>query len=343
MELDTKQKKSPTVPTPLTFEARVSIVIPMRNEADNIGRCVESLMQQNYPSHLLEILVVDGMSTDGSQQIVHRLEEKYPQVRLLNNPHLLVQNGLNIGARNATGDVVIILGAHTKVEDDFIQLNISYLRDKGVMCVGGTQINVGDTFLQQTIGYAMSSPFGIATAPYRFMKKEQYVDTVVYAAYRRQLFDQVGYFETDLFISEDAEFNWRIRKAGHKILFTPRIFTYYYPRKRLDTLFKQFFKYGRARVAVVKKHYDALKALHLVPSCFVMSLVLLIVFSLWYPEARWILGGLGIAYFLGSYIAAIPVGLLHGWKHAVVLPLPFIAMHIGFGLGFMVGAVKTYK
>jgi len=94
--LDTKEEKLGKKFQPLQQNPRVSIVIPMRNEADSIERCVESLMQQNYPNNLIEILVVDGMSTDGSQQIVHRLKEKYPQVRLLENPHKLVQHGLNI-------------------------------------------------------------------------------------------------------------------------------------------------------------------------------------------------------------------------------------------------------
>jgi len=239
--------------------------------------------------------------------------------------------------------VVIILGAHTKVNEDFIQLNIKYLHERHVMCVGGTQVNVGDTFMQQTIGYAMSSPFGIATAPYRFMKQEQYVDTVVYAAYRRELFDKVGYFETDMFISEDAEFNWRIRKAGYKILFTPNIVSYYYPRKTLGLLFKQFFKYGRARVSVVKKHFDALKILHLVPSGFVLSLIIFVTLSLWFLWARIMLAGMVGIYLIGSYISAIPVGRVHGWKHAIALPLPYIAMHVGFGLGFIIGAIKTYE
>ena len=136
------------------------------------------------------------------------------------------------------------------------------MQSMNVCCVGGTQINTGDTFLQRAIGYAMGSRYGIPSAPYRFNKKPRFVDTVVYAAYAKELFDQIGYFDEELHISEDAEFNWRIRQTGHKIWYTPEIVSYYYPRKDLRLLAKQFFNYGILRVNVIKKHGDAVKLLH---------------------------------------------------------------------------------
>jgi GT2 family glycosyltransferase len=253
----------------------VTIVIPMLNEVTAIERCIRSLLDQDYPADLIEINVVDGMSKDGSRKVIEGLNREIPRIKLLDNPERRTPKALNIGIRNASGSVIIILGAHTRIDKRFVSLNIKYQHEKNVSCVGGTQINVGDTFLQQTIGVAMGSVFGMPSAPYRFRKQACYVDTVVYASYRRHLFEEVGFFDEELHIAEDAEFNWRIRQMGHKIFYSPDIVSYYYPRETLDALAKQFFNYGILRVNVIKKHFDAFKWIHIVPPAFVFLFIAL--------------------------------------------------------------------
>jgi len=212
-------RSRPTSELPL-----VSVVIPMLNEAANIRRCVESILAQTYPEERLEVIVVDGISEDGSRDILQQLSEKYDNVSFYDNPLRSTPRALNIGIQHAKGDVIIILGAHTKINPDFIELNIHYMLSRGEVCTGGTQINKGDTYLQQAIGIGMASKFGIPTAPYRYETRERYVDTVVYAAYKREILEEVGLFDEDVHISEDAELNWRIRQAGHKIFFSPKSF-----------------------------------------------------------------------------------------------------------------------
>ncbi len=242
-------EKNPSLSTDCPL---VSVVIPMYNEVDNIIQCLDSINSQDYAIEKIEICVVDGESTDGSGELVLEYAKTHANVKLLSNPDRFTPKSLNIGIKAAEGEVVIILGAHTKVRKDFVSKNIEKMRDKSVLCVGGTQINKGDSYIQQAIGNAMGSPFGIMSAPYRFKKTSGYVDTVVYAAYHRSLFDKVGYFDEKKPISEDAEFNWRIRKAGYKIYFSPDIISYYFPRKNLKRLLNQFFRYGIFRVNVVK-------------------------------------------------------------------------------------------
>jgi len=275
----------------------------MFNEREAVGRCIGSLLEQNYPAQRIEILVVDGQSTDGSREYVEEITRKFSNVRLLNNPARSTPKGLNIGIHHAQGEIVIILGAHTYVEKSFVRLNVEYMRKLGVKCVGGTQVNMGETYLQMAIGAAMSSPFGIASAPYRFQKKEKYVDTVVYAAYRREVFDEVGYFDEELFISEDAELNWRIRKAGHRIFFTPRIVSYYFHRKTIPQVIKQFFRYGILRINVVKKHPDAFKMRHGIPPTFVLSIIATLLLGLTNPVFLKAHGGIWGLYFTYNLIA----------------------------------------
>ncbi|HDZ10934.1 MAG TPA: glycosyltransferase family 2 protein [Bacteroidetes bacterium] len=321
----------------------VTFVIPMYNEEKNITKCLDSILAQDYPGDKIEVLVIDGYSTDQSRSKVIHCAKKHPNIKLLNNPYRKTPKSLNIGAQNASGDVVIILGAHTRIKKDFVSQNIAYMKMKKVKCVGGTQINTGDSYIQQAIGHTMSSIFGIMSAPYRYRKRESYVDTVVYAAYHRSLFDEIGYFDEETVISEDAEFNWRIRKAGYKIYFTPKIVSHYYPRPNLRKLMRQFFRYGILRVNVVKKHLDAIKFLHLIPATFVFLLTLTGIFSLFFHSAFPVFEGLIVVYGIFLVIASLYTGFRYGLKYLPVFPFVFAAMQISFGFGFLVGLFKSHE
>lgn len=320
----------------------VSIVIPMLNEQDAIERCVHSILAQDYPQDKLEIVIVDGMSVDASRQVVQTMMNEHQSIRLLENPSSRTPASLNIGIRQAKGDVVIILGAHTTIDSRFVSTNVKYMNELDVKCTGGTQMNVGETYVQRAIGYAMGSIFGIPSAPYRFYPKKRFVDTVVYAAYKRQLFDEIGYFDEELRISEDAEFNWRIRKAGNKIFYTPEIISYYYPRKNLSRLFKQFFNYGIFRVNVMKKHFDSFKLIHFLPPLFIATMCILLVGGFLLPVLWRFAAVLSAAYLLYIVLGAIvTAGKIRKIHYVPVLPLVFATMQISWGTGFLVGMLKN--
>jgi GT2 family glycosyltransferase len=322
----------------------VSIVIPMLNEIDAIERCIRSIWEQDYPQDRIEIVIVDGLSTDGSRERVKQLMQIRSHVVLLDNPAARTPVSLNIGARGSRGDVVIILGAHTRVKSDFIRQNVTCMQTMKVPCTGGTQINTGETYLQQAIGYAMGSRLGIPSAPYRFYRKPRFVDTVVYAAYKRELFEQVGYFDEELHISEDAEFNWRIRQAGHRIYFSPDIVSFYYPRKNLRLLAKQFFNYGILRINVVKKHWDAVKLLHLLPPIFLVGSALLAMLAPVFALARHALVALWAIYLLYVLLASFSTAQQQRcYRHLIVLPAVFFVMQLSWAVGFLAGIFKTHK
>jgi GT2 family glycosyltransferase len=316
----------------------VSIVIPMFNESEAIERCLNSIFYQDYPKGKIEILVADGGSTDGAREKVESLARMNPNLRIVENPKRRTPAGLNAGIRSANGDIVIILGAHTRIKEDFVRQNVEAMERERVNCTGGTQVNVGNTYMQKAIGIAMGSPFGLPSAPYRFSRSEKFVDTVVYAAYKSSLFAEVGLFDEELFISEDAEMNWRIRKAGHKIFYTPKIVSYYYPRRTISSLFRQLFRYGILRVNVMKKHLDAVKWVHLVPFLFLTGLILLMLFRVWKL----------FTFLLGFYVLAIVYYSLRsairdGFRYVPVLPLRLVTIHLSWGLGFIVGLFKSQE
>ena len=322
----------------------VSNLIPMLNEVEAIERCILSILAQDYPIDKIEIVVVDGFSTDGSRERVNELSQQFNNIKLYDNEKKRTPVALNIGARNALGDVIIILGAHTRIEKSFVSNNIKYMNKMGVKCTGGTQKNVGDTYLQRAVGYGMGSVFGMPSAPYRFFSKNRFVDTVVYAAYHKDLFDEVGYFDEKLHISEDAEFNWRIRQAGYKIYYSPEIVSFYYPRKNLKRLFRQFFNYGILRVNVIKKHFDAFKLIHALPPTFILATVGLLLASISNP--LFLMLALALIYiyvaylFVGSLMTVLKINKLNYFP---ILPFVFFTMQMSWGLGFLAGLFKTYK
>ena len=314
-----------------------SIVIPCYNEEDHISFCLDSILDQNYNIDLIEIVIVDGLSTDRTQQIIKQYQKTYSNIKFYTNPDRKTPQSLNIGIKNSNSDVIVILGAHTRIQNDFIYYNNKFLNEKNIEVCGGTQINKGLTYIQNAIGISMSLPFAMASASYRWSKREQFVDTVVYAAYKKRLFDKIGYFEEDFTISEDAELNWRIRKAGYKIFYSPRIISYYYPRKSIFKFIKQMFRYGILRVNVLKKHLDSIKIVHLVPPIFVISIIILALLALGNIIESKILIFFSLFYFFVNLLFSVLTLSSKKIMFLPIVPLLTFLMHFFWGLGFIVG------
>ena len=318
-------------------EHSFSIVIPCRNEKNYIENCLQSIFDQSYNQKLIEIIIVDGCSDDGTQEIISRIKKDHSNVKLLDNPDKKTPQALNIGVKNSSGEIIVILGAHTEIDRDFIFFNNECLNENQVMASGGTQINIGVSLAQKLIGQVMEIPFAMASAKYRWSNEEQYVDTVVYAAYRRELFDELGFFEEDILISEDAEFNWRIRQAGHKIFYSPKIISKYYPRESVPKFIRQIFRYGILRVNVVKKHLDSLKLSHLVPPSFVLLLFGLSVLAWANILDYYYIVFLLLFYFSANIAFTFPKIKIKKIFFYLSVPFLIFLMHLSWGTGFILG------
>jgi len=316
----------------------------MYNEEDAIDYCLESIYQQDYPIDRIEVLVIDGGSTDQSCTKVNQWIKHHPNLFLYHNPNRRTPLSLNIGIEKSKGEVVVFIGAHTKIDHRFVSLNIHYMYDQNVKCTGGTQINIGETFMQNAIGHAMQSIFGIPSATYRYSKTKGYVESAGYCSYNRVLFEQVGKYNEKNHIAEDAEMNWRIRAAGNKIYYSPEIIVYYYPRKSIYHLSKQFINYGIARVNVFKRYPKAVNPIRLIPPLFVLLTIMGLALmplsgtSNHLLEYLWIIYGLYLA--IGSVITSIQIKT---FRYSLVLPILFMSMQLSWGTGFLVGLFKTYK
>ena len=317
----------------------VSVIVPMRNERRHIERCLRSMAAQDYPHDRFEVIVVDGDSNDGSRDLLESIRDEVPNLRVLENRGRHTTRGLNIGLAFARGEVIARVDAHAAVEADFLSQSVAALRRTSADVVGGPITTLGEGPTGEAIAVAVSSPFGVGNAVFRYSQREQWTDTVAFPAYRRDVFDRIGAF-AEIEGGEDDEFHYRLRDAGGRILLTPEIRSTYYARSSYWSLAKQYFGYGHAKVVVLSRHPRRTRLRQLVPAAFLVALVAAAITA--------VFGGLLVlpvallvgAYVGGSIAASIVVARRHGWRHVWRLPIAFACMHVAYGLGFLSGLAR---
>ncbi len=320
-------------------EPLVSIVMPIRNEACHIARALEAVLTQDYPRDKIEVLVVDGMSDDGTREIVARFIERDSRVRLIDNPSRIVPTALNRGIREARGDIIVRVDGHTVIAQDYVRKCVEALDTTNADNVGGTMNAVGQTVAAQAIALASSSRFGVGNALFHYADAARWVDTVYMGAYHREVFDRIGLFDEELVRNQDDEFNFRLTRAGGKIWLDPEIRSDYFSRATLHALWKQYFEYGFWKVRVIQKHGRPASWRHLVPGAFVLALVASAALGM---VSRAPLPFLLVValYAFASLAVSLWLAAHRGWRYLPLLPLAFATMYLAYGVGFAIGTVN---
>ena len=327
----------------------VSIIIPVRNEEIYISKCLNSILNQDYKKDKLEILIIDGMSEDGTVQKIRdflgRSENNAINIRVLENLKLIVPCGLNIGIKESKGDYIIRMDAHTEYVSDYISKCIEWLNKTGAENVGGPIISLpgSDSFVAKAICLSLSHIFGVGNSKFRTSQKVEYVDTVTFGAWHKELFDKVGLFDERLARNQDIEFNARIRKNGGKIFLTPGIKSYYHCRSNLKGLWKQNFENGKWVVYTKKIAPYCLSWRHFVPLIFVLSLIIslfLTFFSSLFIILFLIAAG---SYILANLFFSALISIKSGIKFFIIMPAVFATLHFSYGLGAIWGLITLRK
>jgi len=327
----------------------VSIIVACRNEERFIGRCLDSIIANDYPKERLQVLVVDGMSDDRTREIVEEYLRQYPFIRMLNNPKKIIPCAWNTGIRNAKGEIVGIVSAHSTCETDFVSQSVKYLLEYSADRVGGRIITVprDNTLMGKAISLALSLPFGVGNARFRTVdesaeRQPVWVDTVPFWFCRRELFDKVGLFNEYLTRSEDIEHSMRLRRQGYKTLLVPSIVSVYYARSDLKSFWKHNVLNGIWAILPFNYTSDVPVSLrHLVPLAFVGSVASFGVLSLMMKFFV-----LPFLLVLGSYClvnAGFSTAVAIREKDArliFAMPVAFGALHIGYGLGSLIGLAR---
>lgn len=321
-------------------KAMVSVIIPCRNEEKYIAKCLDSIINNNYAQTALEVLVVDGMSDDSTREIVRKYADNYAWIKLLDNPKKIVPTAMNIGIKNAKGDIIIRMDAHNRYSKDYISKCVEYLQKYNVDNVGGVWVTLpgGNTLTAHSIALGLSSPFGIGNAYFRLgLREPKYVDTVPFGCYKKEVFDRIGLFDEDLIRNQDDEFNLRLIKNGDKILLVPDIVSYYYARDSLAKLWKMYFQYGYFKPLVAYKIRTILTWRQLVPPVFISSLIFLGVFSFFFKFSSLIFLFVILGYLLINMGFSSLISAKEGVKYIFVLPITFAVLHFSYGFGYLKG------
>ena len=243
----------------------------------------------------MEIIISDGLSNDGTLDIVKQFQEKYRYIKLIRNNARTVPAGFNKALSFAKGDVIIRVDGHSTLEPDFINNSIKILNEKNASCVGGPTKHFSNTFIGKNISIAQCSYFGAGGASFRTgVSKGKYVNTLAFGAYNRAEFLKVGAYDEELIRNQDEELNYRIVKNGGKIWIDPSIKSIYYVRNSILKLFSQYFYYGFYKVRVIQKIKSIFSFRHFVPAIFVLTLILFMVIAI-FQKILWpifFLGGI---------------------------------------------------
>lgn len=321
----------------------VSVVMPVRNEAGFIARSLGAVLAQTYPAERMEVLIADGMSTDGTRQEIERLSAANARilVTIVDNPQHIVATGLNAVMRQARGDIIIRVDGHCEIAPDYVATCVRQLAETGVDGVGGPIDTIGSTPLSETIALAMASGFGVGGSAFRVVKDRAVeADTIPFPAYRREIVERVGAYDEELVRNQDDEYNYRLRARGGKLLLSPLIRSRYYSRGTMRSLWRQYFQYGYWKVRVLQKHPRQMQWRQFVPPLFVSALGGSAALALVSKLGRWLLVLVTGLYAAVNLAASVRAASRHGWRHLAWLPPVFATLHLSYGMGFLRGLVR---
>lgn len=320
----------------------VSVVVPVYNEEKHIKRCVDSLLEQDYPKENMEWIFVDGMSLDGTVEILNRYGEQYPElIKVVNNPHRVVTYALNIGIETSVGKYIVRLDAHSDYEKDYISKCVYYLDTTDADNVGGVAQTKANGFIGNVIAKMLSSKFGVGNSQFRTNGENGYVDTVPFGAFRREVFEKLGLFDERLIRSEDNEINYRIRKNGGKIYMNNEIKCTYYCRDTVKGILKMAFGNGLWTIITMKVCPGTMGIRHFIPFAFVMSLIGLVALSFLHIAFLWMLvAELALYFGLGLYSA---LDSTKDIKEIFMLLIMYPMFHTAYGIGSLCGLTKLFS
>ena len=322
-------------------DIELSVVVPIYNEERFIERCVTSLMHQDYPINRVEIMLVDGRSTDSTPRILRELEERYPEtVRVFDNPGRIQSCAMNIGMRNARGKYLMRIDAHAEYPDKYFKVCTTLLEEKGADNVGCSWITSSRTDSGRLIAKMLSTSFAVGGSKFRTNAPSGFVDTVPFGTFRTDFLKEMGGFDERLARSEDNELNYRIRKNGGKVYLTNEICTTYYCRETISSLARMAFDNGKWNVIAAYLCPGSMSIKYFVPLAFAVSLVLLPLLSLIDTRVLFLLGGeLALYLFLAARSCRTQTQEALDIAQMVWL---YPLFHVSYGIGSLAGIASLF-
>ncbi len=322
----------------------ITVGVIAYNEKKSLGLLLKDICAQTYDHKKIEVILVDSNSTDNTKKIMETFkknnQEDFYDVKVLSNPKRTQPCGWNVVLSNYSGDAVVRIDAHASIPSNFIEKNIETLSGGEDIC-GGFRPNIIDspTPWKETLLLVETSMFGSSIAPYRRQQGKSYVNSLFHGAYKREVFDKVGFFNEALVRTEDNEIHHRMQQAGFKLCFNPEIISYQHTRNSLKGMIKQKFGNGKWIGLTLSVSPKCLSYYHFVPFLFVMGIIFCSIFACFgYPLLLEILLLLYSMFDFVNTVSCFTMREIH--FHYFLLPFLFPIMHIAYGVGTLVGILQ---
>jgi len=325
----------------------VSIVIPCRNEEARIAACLDSLLASCATLTVVELLVVDGRSEDGTRAIVERFAAREPRIRLIDNPRTSAAAAMNIGIAQAMGDVLVRADAHSVYPPGYVRRLVDALEAHGADNVGATlRTEAGDGSVRAAaIARALSHPFGVGGARFRTgTAVPGEADTVPFGCFRRELFDRTGPYREELEKNEDDELNARLIGSGARVLLLPDVEVRYFARKTIGALWREYFDYGYYKPLALRLAGRAVTLRQFVPAAWVAALAGFVAWTALAGSVPLVARlAIGLYLFAAIAIAARDARARRDAAFGWWLVVAFATMHASYGVGWWSGVPAGVK
>lgn len=331
----------------IIMSEKISIIVPCYNEKSHIIDFIKDLKEQDYSPSLLEFIIIDGNSDDGTTDLIKNHTQDDPRFILLKNEHRTAPFALNMGIKRSSGEYIVRMDVHASYPKSYVRTLIEKLKSNHQIANVGSVLQTkpsGNDCKSIGIAYAMSSPLGVGSAKFRTgIPKDTFVDTVPFGCFRKELFNEIGTFNEELTRSQDYDLNTRIGMAGYKILLTPDVKVSYYARNTFRKLSLTYFQYAYSKVLCNKKIGRVGNLRQFAPLTFFSAVTLLSLLSS-IDIAFGILGLLTISTYLLSILLVSSIFLIKKSEYKVI---PFmlsaiISMHASYAYGYMLGIYEFY-
>lgn len=324
----------------------VSVIIPCYNEEKYIQECLYSLIENGYSHKNMEILVVDGRSSDKTRAIVQNLINEYPIIQLIDNPKQKTPFALNLGIKSTQYELLLIAGAHSVYPKGYITGLVDAIKKPGVHVVGGaieTQVKHSNA-KTEAIKFVLSHKFGVGNSMFRIgADKLTEVDTVPFGLYKKEVFEKAGLYNEKLIRNHDMELSKRIQLHGFRIWLQPTLKCTYYARETFKGLAKNNYGNGfwNVKTLFITKRFKSLSLRHYIPLLFLLSLLLpLIPGLLFHPVFLY----LSVCSLLAYMLLIVSISLKNANKNNFgYLVLVFIVLHFSYGWGSLMGIFSMNK
>lgn len=337
------------MPTELVHQRPlVSVVLATYNEAHHVQKCMDSLLAQETPDFDIEILAVDGGSTDGTREHLDGIAARHSRVRVLLNPKRRAPFAFNIGIREAKGRYVCIFGSHTIYKEDYISVCLKELLAKGAGGCGGRVLTEpsSDSLEARLVAYGMAHPFGSSRKSFR-TQPEGFADAVNYMIIRRDPLIEAGGYSETLLRNQDNDLNQKLNAGGHRLFCTWKTQCIYHPKGTIRGMLRYGYQNGFWNVISFKENSASMGLRHFVPFFFLVALLSSVILSIAgllspSPSFRFLalsFPALLALHLVSGTLAALQVSFQKRFPGALSLPLVFLAFHFAYGLGTLVALV----